>query len=85
MTGMADDLVISVMTEDEVRLAVDWAAREGWNPGLADADAFRSADPDGFLIGRVDGAPVAVISAVCSSSWRWKRSSDHAVPIRHST
>lgn len=64
MTGRADDLVISVMTEDEVHLAVDWAAREGWNPGLADADAFRATDPNGFLIGRVDGVPVAVISAV---------------------
>lgn len=64
MTGPADGLVIAVMTEDEVHLAVDWAAREGWNPGLADAGAFRAADPDGFLIGRVDGVPVAVISAV---------------------
>lgn len=64
MTGLADDLVVSVMTEDDVHLAVEWAAREGWNPGLADDGAFRSADPHGFLIGRVDGVPVAVISAV---------------------
>ncbi len=32
---------------------VEWAAREGWNPGLADADCFHAADPAGFLIGRI--------------------------------
>jgi len=64
VTAEPDDLVVSVMSEDDLRLAVDWAAAEGWNPGLSDADAFRSADPGGFLIGRVDGVPVAVISAV---------------------
>ena len=37
---------------DVVR-AADWAAAEGWNPGLSDAVAFQAADPTGFLeIGR---------------------------------
>ena len=44
--------------------AVDWAAAEGWNPGLDDLGAFRAADPDGLLLGFVDGQPVASISAV---------------------
>jgi hypothetical protein len=56
--------VISVMSPDDVRMALDWAAAEGWNPGLDDAEAFRAADPDGFLIARVDGVPAAVISVV---------------------
>jgi hypothetical protein len=59
-----DQPVISVMTPDDVRLALDWAAAEGWNPGLDDAAAFRAADPEGFLIARVDGEPAAVISVV---------------------
>jgi len=43
---------------------VEWAAREGWNPGLADATAFRAADPEGFL-GAFRGAEMqACISAV---------------------
>ncbi len=41
-----------------------WAADEGWNPGIADAAAFHAADPDGFFVTTVDGAPVAAISVV---------------------
>jgi ribosomal protein S18 acetylase RimI-like enzyme len=52
------------MTRGEVELAVEWAAREGWNPGLMDADCFHGADAGGFLIGHVGGKPAAVISAV---------------------
>ena len=40
---------IRTLDEAEVRTVVDWAAAEGWNPGLHDARAFRVADPDGFL------------------------------------
>ncbi len=55
---------MSTMTPAEVGLAVDWAAAEGWNPGLRDAACFRAADPAGFLIGRIAGQPVVTISAV---------------------
>lgn len=52
------------MTRDEVALAVEWAAREGWNPGLHDAASFHAADPRGFFVGVLDGEPVASISVV---------------------
>jgi GNAT superfamily N-acetyltransferase len=52
------------MHTDEIAIAVDWAAAEGWNPGLADAACFASVDPGGFLIGEIDGAPAATISCV---------------------
>ncbi|NDW03419.1 GNAT family N-acetyltransferase [Jiella sp. 40Bstr34] len=52
------------MSEAEVALAVEWAAGEGWNPGLCDAEAFRAADPDGFLMAFLDGEPAASISVV---------------------
>jgi GNAT superfamily N-acetyltransferase len=55
---------IRPMLREEVDLAVEWAAREGWNPGLHDADAFHAADPEGFLVGLLDGEPVATLSAV---------------------
>ncbi|MCB1487785.1 MAG: GNAT family N-acetyltransferase [Bauldia sp.] len=42
----------------------EWAAAEGWNPGLHDADAFHPTDPEGFLIGWKDGKPVSCISVV---------------------
>lgn len=53
-----------VMSAAELDLAVEWAAREGWNPGLNDALAFRVADPEGFLVGLKDGMPVTSISVV---------------------
>lgn len=53
-----------VMSAAELDLAVEWAAREGWNPGLSDALAFRVADPPGFLVGLKDGVPVTSISVV---------------------
>jgi hypothetical protein len=61
---MAHDYRIRPMTRDEVALAVDWAAAEGWNPGLHDAPCFHAADPQGFLLGLLDGEPVATISVV---------------------
>ncbi len=36
----SDDMVIRRMTRDELDTLVEWAAREGWNPGLDDADVF---------------------------------------------
>ncbi len=55
---------IAVMSAADLDLAIDWAAAEGWNPGLADALAFRAADPTGFLMARVDNRPAASISVV---------------------
>ncbi|WP_308101845.1 GNAT family N-acetyltransferase [Paraburkholderia madseniana] len=52
------------MSADEVALSVEWAAVEGWNPGLHDAECFRAGDPNGFFIGAWRGEPVACISAV---------------------
>lgn len=58
------DLRIRAMRPNEIALAVDWAAAEGWNPGLGDAACFATVDPDGFLIGEIDGAPAATISCL---------------------
>lgn len=55
---------IRMLTASEVETLVDWAAGEGWNPGLGDAAAVRAADPDGFIGAFVDGEMVAGISAV---------------------
>ena len=55
---------IRTMTRQELGLAVEWAATEGWNPGLHEADSFYTADPSGFLIGLLNEEPIAVISAV---------------------
>ena len=62
---MKDDAFrVRTMPPEEVVLAVDWAAAEGWNPGLTDAACFAAAAPDGFLLGELAGAPAAVLSVV---------------------
>lgn len=52
------------MTRDEVSIAMAWAADEGWNPGLADAECFWPVDPEGFFCAEVDGKIVGTISVV---------------------
>jgi GNAT superfamily N-acetyltransferase len=64
MRAMGESLSIATADLDGVRTILEWAAAEGWNPGLHDAEAFRAADPDGFLVGSLDGEPIAAISLV---------------------
>jgi GNAT superfamily N-acetyltransferase len=59
-----DGLRIRPMQPDDIAMAAEWAAAEGWNPGLADAACFAVVDPMGFLIAERDSVPVAVISCV---------------------
>ena len=56
---------IRALSLDEVRTVIDWAADEGWNPGVHDAELFFSADPQGFLGAFIDDQLVGSISAVC--------------------
>ncbi|AGA91039.1 hypothetical protein Thimo_2296 [Thioflavicoccus mobilis 8321] len=46
---MAHELIVRAMTRAELDTLVDWAAAEGWNPGLNDAQIFWDTDPDGFV------------------------------------
>lgn len=57
-------LKINIASADDVARMAEWAADEGWNPGDSDVLAFHAADPGAFLIGRLDGRPVACISVV---------------------
>ncbi|MCH6258452.1 GNAT family N-acetyltransferase [Puniceicoccaceae bacterium K14] len=39
---------IKPLERSELKTAIGWAAQEGWNPGVDDADSFWLADPEGF-------------------------------------
>lgn len=52
---MSNQLVIRNMARPELDELVGWAAREGWNPGLHDADLFWATDPDAFIAADLDG------------------------------
>lgn len=56
---------VRALAADEVHVALDWAEREGWEPGVSDFFAFTAIDfPGSFLGGFVGGRCVAVISVV---------------------
>ena len=57
-------LQIRPMRASDVPIAIEWAAAEGWNPGVNDAACFATVDTNGFLIGELDGEPAATISCV---------------------
>lgn len=57
MDERSGPVTIRTMTRPEVDLAVEWAAREGWNPGAHDAEPFYRADPQGFFAA-VDGEEI---------------------------
>ena len=46
------------------QVPIPWMREAGWNPGLHDAETFLRADPQGFLVGELDGEPIATVSAV---------------------
>jgi GNAT superfamily N-acetyltransferase len=61
---MTEPFAIRPMIRAEVDRVIDWAAAEGWNPGLADAECFYPTDRAGFLLGLWEDEPVAAISVV---------------------
>ncbi len=51
-------------TREELETAVEWAAAEGWNPGLGDASIFWDTDPGGFVCAERAGEVVGTGSTV---------------------
>src|SRR5204863_1673690 len=51
-----------VHMHDAAAIAVEWAAAEGWNPGVDDAERLARADPGAFLCVELDGEVVATVS-----------------------
>lgn len=43
------------MVRSELDELVAWAAHEGWNPGLHDAELFWATDPEAFIAADLDG------------------------------
>ncbi|WP_028799490.1 GNAT family N-acetyltransferase [Streptomyces sp. 142MFCol3.1] len=59
-----EHLVVAQASIDDWKVVGEWAADEGWNPGLSDSASFFAQDPEGFFIGRIGGEPVSAVSVV---------------------
>ncbi len=55
---------IQIMTGGDRQKMVDWAAAEGWNPGMQDITCFAGVDPQGFWGGWIGDEMVSSISVV---------------------
>lgn len=55
---------VRALTRAELGTVLDFAAAEGWNPGLHDAGPFHAADPEGFFGAFLDGELIGSVSAV---------------------
>lgn len=45
-----EDVVIRRAEPDEIPVFVEWAGKEGWNPGLHDGGCHYAVDPDGWFV-----------------------------------
>jgi hypothetical protein len=59
--------IVRVMKPEEMHLAVEFAALEGWNPGINDGNCFYNTDPNGFFVAEKDNEIVGCISAIAYS------------------
>lgn len=57
-------MILRTASPAEVATLLDWAAEEGWNPGLDDADPFANADQNGFFVAEKKSGLAAAISVV---------------------
>lgn len=62
--GHSSAMEIGTAAPEEMATFRDWADGEGWNQGRSDVRAYHATDPRGFLLGKVEGRPVAMVSAV---------------------
>ena len=58
------DFEIRKMARHDLDTVIEWAAAEGWNPGLHDRDAFFDTDPEGYFMAWDGKKPAGAISAV---------------------
>jgi hypothetical protein len=55
--------LIRTLSAAQAQTAIDWAAAEGWNPGLSDLSCFLAQDRGLFLAVEQDGALQSLIAA----------------------
>lgn len=57
-------MILRTANPEEVMTLLDWAAAEGWNPGIEDVEPFAYADQNGFFVAEKKSGLAAAISVV---------------------
>ncbi len=55
------DVQIRNATKDEVPVFIEWAQREGWNPGIHDGECHYVVDPDGWFVAEEAGEIIGTL------------------------
>lgn len=58
------DIKVRLMTKDDSKMVMGWAAKEGWNPGKYEVEPLYVADSTGYHLLEIDGEPVASLASV---------------------
>ena len=53
-----------ISSVEEVAYFIEMEVKEGWKPGIDDAECYYVADPTGFFVGELDGKKIATVSLV---------------------
>lgn len=57
-------IIRSASIQEVKEIHIGWAIAEQWNPGKFDWQVFPAVDPEGFLVGELDGKIITCISAI---------------------
>lgn len=58
------NLTIKTASIDDLKVMMQWAATEGWNPGKQDINSYYLIDPNGFYSAYVNDQMIASVSCV---------------------
>jgi GNAT superfamily N-acetyltransferase len=56
------EIVIRKAPPEEVPLFIEWAGKEGWNPGIHDSECHYAVDPDGWFVAVSEDAIIGTIA-----------------------
>src|SRR5688572_8840030 len=50
LLAFKEDISVRNMTKNDLKMVMDWAAGEGWNPGKHEIDPLYAVDPNGYKV-----------------------------------
>ncbi len=57
-------ICVKPMCKKELEMVFTWSAKEGWNPGKYEAEAFYAINPNGYMLLTINNVPAACLLSV---------------------